>query len=79
MPSAPSHSRLHYAGRAISIGTMALALIVSLLVVHQVNTNPRTDDAEVFANFIGMAPLVNDVARFPRVGPQPRDDLGIAA
>jgi multidrug efflux system membrane fusion protein len=38
---------------------MALTLIISLLVVHQVNTNPRTDDAEVFANFIGIAPLVN--------------------
>src|ERR1700733_15322779 len=58
MPSAPSHSRLHYAGRAISIGTMALALIVSLLVVHQVNTKPRTDDAEVFANFIGSARVI---------------------
>lgn len=58
MPSAP-HNCLHFAGRAISVGVMALALIVSLLVVHRVNTNPRTDDAEVFANFIGMAPLVN--------------------
>jgi len=59
MPSAPPHSRLHFAGRAISIGVMALTLIISLLVVHQVNRSPRTDDAEVFANFIGMAPLVN--------------------
>ena len=59
MPSVPPHSRLHFVGRAISIGVMVLALIVSLLVVQQVNTNPRTDDAEVFANFIGMAPLVN--------------------
>ena len=27
--------------------------------MRQVTANPRTDDAEVFANFIGMAPLVN--------------------
>ncbi len=59
MPSAPPHSRLYFAGRAISFGVMLLALIVALVVVHQVNTNPRTDDAEVFANFIGMAPVVN--------------------
>jgi multidrug efflux system membrane fusion protein len=30
-----------------------------LLVIRQVDENPRTDDAEVFANFIGMAPLVS--------------------
>ena len=33
--------------------------MASLLVVRQVKVNPRTDDAEVFANYIGMAPLVN--------------------
>jgi multidrug efflux system membrane fusion protein len=33
--------------------------VVAPLVVHQVNANPRTYDAEVFANYIGMAPLVN--------------------
>jgi multidrug efflux system membrane fusion protein len=53
------HSRLHIIGRAISIGIMTCSAIVALLVIHQVNTEPRTDDAEVFANFIGMAPLVN--------------------
>ena len=53
------HSRLHIIGRAISIGIMASTAIVALLVIRQVNANPRTDDAEVFANFIGMAPLVN--------------------
>ena len=52
-------NRLHIAGRAISIGIMASTAIVALLVIRQVNANPRTDDAEVFANFIGMAPLVN--------------------
>ena len=53
------HSRLHIIGRAISIGIMASTAIVALLVIRQVDANPRTDDAEVFANFIGMAPLVS--------------------
>jgi multidrug efflux system membrane fusion protein len=53
------HSRLHIIGRAISTGIIACTAIVSLLVIRQVTANPRTDDAEVFANFIGMAPLVN--------------------
>src|ERR1700683_3942349 len=38
---------------------MASTAIVGLLVIHQVDVDPRTDDAEVFANFIGMAPLVD--------------------
>ena len=59
MSSDPSHSRLHVIGRAISFGIMICAAVAGLLVVRQVNANPRTDDAEVFANFIGMAPLVN--------------------
>jgi multidrug efflux system membrane fusion protein len=59
MPSEPSHTRLHFIGRAISIAIMICTALVALLVVRQVSANPRTDDAEVFANFIGMAPLVN--------------------
>ena len=53
------HSRLHVIGRTISIGIMASTAIVALVVIHQVDVDPRTDDAEVFANFIGMAPLVD--------------------
>ena len=59
MPSDPSHNHLHFVGRAISIAVMIGTVVIALLVTHQVNANPRTDDAEVFANFIGMAPLVN--------------------
>lgn len=59
MPPDEEHSRLHTIGRIISIGIMIGTVLISLLVIHQVNANPRTDDAEVFANFIGMAPLVN--------------------
>ncbi len=36
-----------------------LASIVVLIAVRRAVVNPRTDDAEVFANFIGMAPQVD--------------------
>ncbi len=51
----PSASRL---GWSVLCGTLALALIVTVLAVSRSVVNPRTDDAEVFANFIGMAPQV---------------------
>ena len=59
MPAESAHARLHMGGRAISIGVIVCTVITALLVLHEVVSNPRTDDAEVFANFIGMAPLVN--------------------
>ncbi len=38
---------------------VVLATIVTgAMAIHAVDTQPRTDDAEVLANFIGMAPLV---------------------
>jgi multidrug efflux system membrane fusion protein len=55
----PSHNSLHFIGRTISIGIMVCTIVIALLVVREVDANPRTDDAEVFANFIGMAPVVN--------------------
>jgi multidrug efflux system membrane fusion protein len=39
---------------AIVIGTLALALVV----IERTNSYPRTDDSEILANFIGMAPQV---------------------
>jgi multidrug efflux system membrane fusion protein len=62
MPSMPSDSSSQgpvLAGRIISIATLVCTAVVALLVLRQVTENPRTDDAEVFANYIGMAPLVN--------------------
>ena len=38
---------------------MLVALLLAAIVIWQTNTYPRTDDAEVLANFIGMAPIVN--------------------
>lgn len=46
-------------GRIISAVSILGALFTGLIVIRQIIVNPRTDDAEVFANYIGMAPLVN--------------------
>src|SRR5580704_1028088 len=46
-------------GRLLSIAIIAAAAIAGLITLRLTTVNPRTDDAEVFANFIGMAPLVN--------------------
>src|SRR6201996_4001303 len=45
--------------RIVSISIVACALITGLMVVHETNVSPRTDDAEIFANFIGIAPQVD--------------------
>lgn len=42
----------------ISLGILLAAVVVGLGVLYHINHYPRTDDAEVFANFIGMAPQV---------------------
>jgi membrane fusion protein, multidrug efflux system len=47
------------AGRILSVGIAICAAVAGLFVIWQVTINPRTDDAEVFANYIGIAPLVN--------------------
>jgi len=43
----------------VSAGILLATVIVGLLVLRQVENNPRTDDAEIFANYIGMAPIVS--------------------
>jgi multidrug efflux system membrane fusion protein len=44
--------------RLISIGIVAGTLALGMAVLYRTNRYPRTDDAEVFANFIGIAPQV---------------------
>lgn len=44
--------------RLISIGIAAAAIALGLAVLYRSDYYPRTDDAEVFANFIGIAPQV---------------------
>jgi multidrug efflux system membrane fusion protein len=46
-------------GRMVSIGIVTAAVVLGLVVLYYVNSQPRTDDAEVFANFIGIAPQVD--------------------
>jgi len=50
-----SHKPLGY---WISVGIVIAAAALGLGVLYQTNHFPRTDDAEVFANFIGIAPQV---------------------
>jgi multidrug efflux system membrane fusion protein len=45
-------------GRLISIGIVVSAVALGLTVLITSNDHPRTDDAEIFANFIGIAPQV---------------------
>lgn len=54
---APQPNRL--AGKIISAVIVVAAVITGLLVWEQTTVNPRTDDVEIFANYIGIAPLVN--------------------
>jgi membrane fusion protein, multidrug efflux system len=42
----------------VSAVIVVVTILVGLAVLHHVNYHPRTDDAEVFANFIGIAPQV---------------------
>jgi membrane fusion protein, multidrug efflux system len=42
----------------VSIAIVAATVLVGLFVLYHVSHNPRTDDAVIFANFIGIAPQV---------------------
>jgi multidrug efflux system membrane fusion protein len=44
--------------RWTSVAMVAVAILLGLLVLWRAGHQPRTDDAEIFANFIGMAPQV---------------------
>src|SRR5690349_15840682 len=46
-------------GRWMSIAIVAGAIVMGFAVLYRTNYYPRTDDAEVFANFIGIAPQVD--------------------
>ena len=46
-------------GKIVSVAIPVAALMTGLQVVYQTTQYPRTDDAEVFANFIGIAPQVD--------------------
>ena len=46
------------AGRILSVAIVTGALALGLLVIHRTDRYPRTDDSEILANFIGIAPQV---------------------
>jgi multidrug efflux system membrane fusion protein len=45
-------------GYWLSVGIVVAALTLGFIVLYHTNHYPRTDDAEIFANFIGIAPQV---------------------
>ncbi|WP_035355447.1 biotin/lipoyl-binding protein [Edaphobacter aggregans] len=45
-------------GRWVSVVIVTTAAVLGLFVLFHTNYYPRTDDAEIFANFIGIAPQV---------------------
>ena len=57
VPTGSSKMRI-LVGRIISALILASAIVLGLVVVHRTNDYPRTDDSEILANFIGIAPQV---------------------
>jgi membrane fusion protein, multidrug efflux system len=45
-------------GRVLSIAIVAAALALGIVAIDRSSYHPRTDDAEILANFIGIAPQV---------------------
>src|SRR5712671_7575107 len=45
-------------GGILSVAIVIGALVLGLVVIYQANHYPRTDDSEILANFIGIAPQV---------------------
>jgi membrane fusion protein, multidrug efflux system len=58
MPEETPDVRRKQLGRIVSYSIIAAAIITGLICVSETTRYPRTDDAEVFANFIGIAPQV---------------------
>jgi multidrug efflux system membrane fusion protein len=50
---------LRVLNRRITLAILVAAVLLGLVALYRANHYPRTDDAEVFANFIGIAPQVD--------------------
>src|SRR6202789_2262763 len=59
MPENDTEVQSQRLGRIVSVAIIAAAVITGAAVIIRTNDHPRTDDAEVFANFIGIAPQVD--------------------
>jgi membrane fusion protein, multidrug efflux system len=55
-PSAKRGTKL--VGRILSVAIVTAALALGVVVIHRTDEYPRTDDSEILANFIGIAPQV---------------------
>jgi multidrug efflux system membrane fusion protein len=55
---AHSHDSHRASVRNLRVAIVSAAVALGLLVLFETNRQPRTDDAEVIANFIGIAPQV---------------------
>ncbi len=58
MASSPDTKSRRVLGVVLSAVIMIGAVALGLIVLYRVNFYPRTDDAEILANFIGIAPQV---------------------
>jgi len=58
MDSQRNGSQEKVLSRRVSVGLAFAAAILGLVVLYRTHHDPRTADAEVFANFIGIAPQV---------------------
>jgi len=56
MPEDETDPQRRRLGRIVSIVIVAAAFLTGALVIIRTNNHPRTDDAEVFANFIASLP-----------------------
>jgi multidrug efflux system membrane fusion protein len=45
-------------GKVISVAIVSGAVAMGLVVLYHTTRHPRTDDSEIVANFIGIAPQV---------------------
>jgi len=58
MNSTPDTKMGTLLGCVLTVAIVTGALVLGLVVIYQANHYPRTDDSEILANFIGIAPQV---------------------
>lgn len=59
MSTDESKMALGRAAKLLSTSIIIYATVTGICVLRRVTSNPRTDDAEIFANYIGIAPVVS--------------------
>src|SRR5689334_18173234 len=58
MSFTPDSAMAKLIGKILSAAIVIGCILAGLLVLYHNNRHPRTDDTEIFANFIGIAPQV---------------------